>query len=240
MMNISIVGNSGGILNKGLGSLIDSSDIVLRINSFELDHNYYEDLGCKTTHVYLTDIPKNTERWAEQYNCKYALDSHKSDRPYLQCYLNNKGNLITRHYTSFIKEYGYSVDSCMKIHDIDFSYNFIELPKNVNIILSDIFMKKYFTLENKLNLPNALFKKVLKNNFGLSWNIKNHVMSTGFLMILLMKTLYPSSNINLFGMYDGNNNHYWNNEFKTYWHHYINEETKYVNILEKNELIKRF
>jgi len=47
MKSIVIVGNSGEAINSKKGSLVDSCDIVIRLNNFETE-GYEEDIGSKT------------------------------------------------------------------------------------------------------------------------------------------------------------------------------------------------
>jgi lipopolysaccharide biosynthesis glycosyltransferase len=50
---VIIIGNSPIVLDKKMKNIIDSFDIIIRINDFEID-NYEEFVGTKTTHAFCT------------------------------------------------------------------------------------------------------------------------------------------------------------------------------------------
>ena len=66
--SVIVVGNSPTLLGKNLGKIIDSYDIVVRINKFQID-GYEKDVGtkCNALHVNESLHPNNFRRIFEKF-----------------------------------------------------------------------------------------------------------------------------------------------------------------------------
>ena len=67
--SVIVVGNSPNILGKNLGKIIDSYDIVVRINKFQIE-GYEKDIGtkCNALHVNESLHPTNFKRIFEKFH----------------------------------------------------------------------------------------------------------------------------------------------------------------------------
>ena len=96
--NVVIIGNGTSLIGKKCGKLIDTFDVVVRFNKYELNEKWYEDLGSKIdVTVYgfgnikrIKNIVKNDE------SIKFISSSQKTKQEIKKC-LKYK-NETTFHY----------------------------------------------------------------------------------------------------------------------------------------------
>jgi hypothetical protein len=71
-LSIAIVGNGPNEIGRGKGAEIDSHDVVVRCNNYEISDAYREDYGVKTTHWIYNGYPDVRARDISMYCHTYC------------------------------------------------------------------------------------------------------------------------------------------------------------------------
>lgn len=89
--SIAIVGNSPCEKGKGNGSKIDSHDIIIRFNNYELSNEHKKDYGIKTNIWAISSAPETICIRNELYQYDYIISSLSSYEKKLErnCFINN-------------------------------------------------------------------------------------------------------------------------------------------------------
>lgn len=239
-MNIVIVGNSDGVIGSGLGNKVNSADMVVRINCVNLSYKNYIDVGSKTTHLFIPADPEKLEEWAITSDYPMNISSNNSKSVFTNTFLSNRGNIITRGNPNKLSRFGYLENEFNYINSINTENT---LQKSSNILLTDTFISNYFEprSDRKIGIPSDLLRSEIKNKWNSSWGGDSSIfLSSGILMIIVILSLYKTSNVNIHGISDSHNSHFFDDTFIVNGNDHSQElELDLINQFISNGFIKR-
>ncbi len=222
MTKVCIVGSADSLTGKGLGEVIDSHDVIIRINQPKIS-GFEKDAGSRITHCFIS--PWQIAGWMPKGNvcalCSSRIDNRKPRKESIireDCFnklkLEDKRTIVlqshpaglTYDFHSFYKEINHLIDNTFNFSFIQIfdtikkwrKRGFSRIPTNGTLVVE--YYRKLYGNVNIVGFGNALNGK--QDKFYHYWDIKKdkslsndpHNMSTD---IIWLKKLHKKNKINI-------------------------------------------
>jgi hypothetical protein len=218
MNKVCIVGSADSLTGKGLGEVIDSHDIIIRINQ-PLISGFEKDVGSRITHSFISpwQITGCRQRIGS-FVRKDLFDRLKEEKGTVEIVLACSDNGLSYDFNSFYKEIAPLIDDKVKLNFICFRSNtkkwkrqgFTARPTN-GTILVDHYSKSYRNINiagfgHPQNESQECFyhywgcRDLSKNSYGVSK--ESHKINED---ISWLKRLHDKNSINILELDESNN-----------------------------------